>query len=103
MVSIYIYLDVQTHAQELMQELMKKKLAAHASVDFDNTIAVFENNQVKTKKQCLITLQTKALLFSEITKLVHHSYGQDTRIYSLPITQANDAFSDFIRNNTLKI
>lgn len=102
MISIYIYLDRQSHAEELMHDLLEKKLAAHASVDFDNIISTYEEGKLKTKKQCLITIQTKGLLFTPVVKLVQEKFGADTRIYSLPITQANEAFSDYIRENTLK-
>ena len=103
MVSVYIYLNGQSKAEELMHSLLSQQLAAHASVDYDNTISFLEAGVIKTKKQCLVTLQTKAMLFNSVVKLVQSEFGFDTRIYSLPITQANENFSDFIRDNTLKI
>lgn len=103
MINLIIYLDKKHDASELVNMLLKGELVANASIDLDNVSYRSENGQVVQSVNNVITGQTKALLFSQIERIVREKYGDKTALYSLPITQANSYFDALIRNATLKI
>lgn len=90
-------------ATVLVNSLLEEGLIANASIDNDNTSYRIENNKIVKNVNCVITAQTKALLFSLIDKYIKENYGEHVQIYSLPITQANSSFDTLIRTNTKKI
>lgn len=103
MINVYIYLDSQQDARQLATGLMEKKLLAHASIDKDNHSILNVDGKITEQTNFVITGQTKALLFNEIIKHIEREGYEQTKVYSVPITQCNDNFSEIIRNNTLKI
>ncbi len=102
MIQLIIYLDDQHDPEELVLKLLKNQLAAKATIDRGNTSYFLTDNQLKTQTRNIITVQTRALLFSEIEGYLYKIYQKEIPICSMPITQSNRAFSDFIRANTKK-
>jgi uncharacterized protein involved in tolerance to divalent cations len=102
MIQVIIYLDDQHDPEELVLKLLKNQLAAKATIDRGNTSYFLLDNQLKTQTRNIITVQTRALLFSEIEEFLYTLYQKEIPMCSLPITQSNRAFSDFIRANTKK-
>lgn len=103
MINIHIYLDSQKDAKQLVKELMESELLAHASIDKDNHSYMNINGKITEHTNFVITGQTKALLFDKIAGHVE-KFGNDTiKLFSTPITQCNENFSEIIRKNTRKI
>lgn len=100
MINIYIYLDNEADSESLVTNLLNQQLIAHASVDRDNNSFRKLNGLVVKETQYLITAQTRALLFTEVVKVVNSFTQGEAKIYSVPITQCTDSFSDFIRQQT---
>lgn len=100
MVNIYIYLNKDHDANALVSELLRNELVAHASIDENNNSMIYENGEIKNQVCSLITAQTKALLFNEVIDFVNMSFKNHIKIYSAPITQCNETFSELIRKNT---
>lgn len=103
MINVYIYLDSKKDAKELVVGLMEDNLLAHASIDKDNYTYIKIDGKIHEQTNFVITGQTKALLFNHILKYISDKGIENTKVYSLPITQCNENFGDIIRNNTLKI
>lgn len=103
MINVYIYLDSQKDARELVKGLMKKELLAHASIDKDNHSFLKINGKIIEQSNFVITGQSKALLFNHILDFIDKEGFENTKIYSLPITQCNENFGEIIRKNTMKI
>lgn len=103
MINVCIYLDRNEDAINLVNILLKNGLAAHGSIDVDNQSYFNVDGTVIQKANFVLTLQTKALLFSKIEDVVINTLGNTIKIYSFPITQCNNAFSETIRLNTEKI
>lgn len=100
MVNVYLYVQLETEARGLAAELLKKQLVAHISIDYNNHVYTESEGTVKEEVTCLLTAQTKALLFEEITALVNNKLPGQVKIYSAPITQCNRHFSETIRTRT---
>ena len=103
MINVYIYLDSQKDAKELVLSLMEKELLAHASIDKDNHSFLKINGKIVEQSNFVITGQTKALLFNPIINFIQELGIENTKVYSLPITQCNDNFGEIIRMNTIKV
>lgn len=83
--------------------LMEQNLAAHASIDMDNNSYGKVDGKIVKQGIYVLTLQTKALLFDKIVTFTIKKCGVGVKIYSLPITQCNETFSEDIRRNTERI
>ncbi len=104
MISVYIAHPSDKIAKQLAEDLLKNKLVARLSIDYNNHVfELNENGEVNESSVSLITSQTKGLLFVEIVDFVHTKYGQDIPVYSLPITQGNEELTHIIREKTKKI
>jgi uncharacterized protein involved in tolerance to divalent cations len=103
MISVYIAHPSDKIAMQLAEDLLKNKLVARLSIDYNNHVFELDNDEVNESSVSLITAQTKGLLFTEIVDFVHSKYGQDIPVYSLPITQGNEELTHIIREKTKKI
>lgn len=100
MVNLFFYLSDEEKARGLVSGLLEKKLVAHASITAGTETLFNNERQMVTRNECTVTAQTKAVLFEEISAFVRETYGNEIRIFSMPIAQCNDAFSQVIRNET---
>ncbi|MDZ4665655.1 MAG: divalent cation tolerance protein CutA [Bacteroidota bacterium] len=103
MINAYIYLDSQKDAMKLVKGLVENDLIAHASIDKDNHSLMKMNGNIMEQINFVITGQTKGLLFDKILEFIAHEAIENTRVYSVPITQCNENFGEIIRKNTKKI
>ena len=100
MINLFFYLSSAENAQKLVGSLLRERLVAHAAIsEGAETMNNFDGSG-EIRKEYVITAQTKAVLFEEISAFVTKNYQDEIRIFSLPIAQCNDAFSEVIRNRT---
>jgi len=100
MINVFIYVTNEEDARRLALVLLEKQLVAHISIDFNNHVYSAFNGELKEEVNCLLTAQTKALLFQEILDEVNARWHDHVKIYSAPITQCNKHFSELIRTRT---
>ena len=100
MVNLVLYLSDENKARTLVTTLLQKKLIAHASIATSRETLSALDGKLNVNLECVITAQTKAVLFEEISRLVTENYGNEIRIFSIPIAQCNDSFSEVIRTET---
>ncbi|MCU0360442.1 MAG: divalent cation tolerance protein CutA [Bacteroidia bacterium] len=100
MINVFIYVKNEEEAKLLAAELLQNKLVAHISIDFNNHVYSAFNGEFTEEINCLITAQTKALLFQEILDHVEKRLLNHVKIYSAPIAQCNSHFSEIIRSRT---
>jgi uncharacterized protein involved in tolerance to divalent cations len=103
MINVYIYLDSQKNAKQIVKGLMEDGLLAHASIDKDNHSFINDDGKIQEQINYVVTGQTKALLFNQILSHISSKGLENIKVYSLPITQCNENFGEIIRNNTQKI
>ena len=103
MINAIIYLDQNNEAEYLVKEILSSGLAASASIDVDNSYYIHQGDKVFKTSHTVITLQTKSLLFKQLTDLVYSKMGYNVPVFSVPILHANDFFDRFIRESTNKI
>ncbi len=100
MINVFIYVEKEEEARTLALVLLQKRLVAHISIDFNNHVYSAFNDELKEDINCLLTAQTKALLFEDILQVVQERLHDHVKIYSAPITQCNNHFSELIRKKT---
>lgn len=100
MIYAIIYLESNEVAEEIAQEFLLNGLAASASIDIDNRFMIVENDKIVKSIHIVLTLQTKALLFSKINNFVAQKLGKNVPVFTLPITHSNDYFYHFLKDNT---
>ncbi|MDI9341543.1 MAG: hypothetical protein QM534_13315 [Sediminibacterium sp.] len=100
MINLYIAHPSEKVARNMAGDLLKNKLVSRLSIDYQNHVFELQDEVVVESVICLITAQTKALLFNEIVQFIHSKYGEDTPVYSVPITQSFEAFTRQIREKT---
>ena len=103
MVNVVVYLNNKSNPQKFVDFVLREGLAASASVDIDNSYYVLMNDKITKTEHAVITLQTKALLFNLVVDAAIMMFGLETPVFSVPITQTNEYFDQFIRSNTKKI
>jgi uncharacterized protein involved in tolerance to divalent cations len=103
MVNVIIHLNANQNAKELVKFLLTERLIASASIDENNVSYKFENGALLEDTYCVITAQSKSLLFNDIVKVVEERFGEETLINSIPIVSSNKIFNDEIRSRTIPI
>lgn len=100
MITVYISLEDQSKAKDIAKALLTEKLVVEVRIDYDNHVFNLVNNQVVERTTCILTMQTKGMLFTEIMDFVQEKFGKEIPVYSVPITQGNESLTNKIRNNT---
>lgn len=103
MINLYIYIQGDSAAEELAQQLLTKKLVAHVSIDYNNHSFLGSKIGLVKEINCLITAQTRALLFNKVLEVVKNYDESHIKLFSTPIAQCNENFSDLIRAGTEQI
>jgi uncharacterized protein involved in tolerance to divalent cations len=103
MITVYISLEDQTKAKQIAESLLKEKLVVEIRIDYNNHVFNLIDGEIKEKTTCILTMQTKGMLFYEVLNHVQSTFGEDIPIYSVPITQGNESLTNQIRNNTKQI
>ena len=105
MVNIIIYLEneLMSKTQELVHSLLEQELVASVSIDEDNSYYIKTNNKIIRTSHTVITAQTKSLMFSEIVAHIKSNISEDVPVFSMPLTQMNVHFNDYIKSRTRKV
>lgn len=102
MVNVLIYLNSDYDPHMLVEQLLRQKLIAKATIDFDNKSYQMEEDEIVVRHYNVLTIQTQSLLFTKLEQFVEREYASSIPIYSLPITQSNSWFDNYVRNQTKK-
>lgn len=102
MVNVLIYLNSDYDPHKLVEQLLLQKLIAKATIDFDNKSYQMEEGEIVVRHYNVLTIQTQSLLFTKLEQFVEREYASSIPIYSLPITQSNSWFDNYVRNQTKK-
>jgi uncharacterized protein involved in tolerance to divalent cations len=103
MINVVIYLKKKNDPKALIKILLDKKLIASASIDENNRSFHMEGSDLVEDFYTVITAQSKALLFNEITKIVEEHTGEETPVNATPIVGTNRIFDQTVRSKTIPI
>ena len=102
MINVIIYLRQEHNPKELINFLLSKKLIASASFDLNNISYKLVDEEIKEEIYCVITAQSKGLLFDNIVDEVEYLLKEKVSINSTPIVGASGFFHDTVRTNTIQ-
>lgn len=100
MVNVLIYLNSEFDPNLVVKRLLEERIIAKATIDLDNTSYEYNDGDFVIKKYSIVTIQTRSLLFSKLVEMVEKEFSPELPIYSIPITQSNHWFDQFIREQT---
>ncbi len=102
MINVIIYLKKEQDPMGLVKQLLRKKLIAKASIDFDNHSYKLSDNEIDFIEETysVVTAQTRSVLFNDIVAFVEAEFGPSVPINSVPIVASNKMFDTIIRQNT---
>ena len=105
MVNIIIYLEneLSKKSHELVHALLKQELVASASIDEDNGYYIKKGDEVIKTTHTVITAQTKSLMFTDVVNYIKSNISEDVPVFSMPLTQMNEYFNDYIKSRTKKV
>ena len=105
MVNIIIYLEdeMRESASQLVSSLLEHELVASASIDEDNSYYIKREGEVTKTTHTVITAQTKSLMFSDVVSFIKSELGEGVPVFSMPLTQMNDHFNEYIKSRTKKV
>jgi uncharacterized protein involved in tolerance to divalent cations len=102
MVNVLIYLNSEIDPFLVVKRLLEEKIIAKATIDLDNISYEINDGNLVTKEYTIVTIQTRSSLFSKLVNIVESDFSSKIPIYSLPITQSNNWFDQYIREQTIK-
>lgn len=102
MVNVLIYLSIEHDPHKLVEQLLHEKLIAKATIDFDNKSYELQDGQIVIRHYNVLTIQSRSMLFTKLEQWVKRECSANIPIYSLPITQSNSWFDNYVRNQTKK-
>jgi uncharacterized protein involved in tolerance to divalent cations len=100
MINIVIYIKKEHSPKELVELLLQKKLIASASIDVNNVLYKYENENFSEEIYTVVTAQTKSLLFTEIANEVKEKLGEETPVNAIPIIGSNKSFDELVKTRT---
>lgn len=104
MIQFFIITDNKELAGQIASDLVKEKLAVAVRVDYEQHYFFLNDDGNPDDRTVHIVMGlTKALLFNECKEFIHSRFNSNIFIYSIPITQANEALSNIVRNSTKKV
>jgi hypothetical protein len=102
MINLIIYLKQDYDPVLLVEKLLTCQLIASASIDQNNESFTLKDGTLSREVYNVITAQTKALLFTEIAKLIEGECGREVPVNATPIVASNKIFDELLRSRTLK-
>jgi periplasmic divalent cation tolerance protein len=98
---IYITAGNMDEAKKISRELISRRLAACVNI-IDNMVSMFWwEDEIQEDKEVILIAKTKASLVTELIETVKSAHSYDCPcIVSLPVSDGNGAFLDWIVQET---
>ena len=104
MVMMYVTVSNHNTALNIAQAIMEERLTNHVNIVTANHCKIWKNNEVVDSIETLLLIKTKALLYTHIeNKINEMNLDDEPKIFSVPITQVNSDYYDFLKMDTLKV
>lgn len=97
MINLIIYLKKEHNPTHLLERLFKEELIGMASMDENNETIILKDGKLTKLIHTVVTIQTRAILFSMIKDIVESEFGEEVLINSLPIAGTNRSFENLMK------
>lgn len=93
----------QEVAKQIIDQLLKKRLAYSVQLDEEKYNVLRDEGVIEQERNYKINFITKAMLYKQIESHIMEEAGdQDLIVYSIPVSQMNDRYSEFLRSYLVK-
>lgn len=104
MVLIYVSLPIDAQAAEIAELLLKERFTNHVNIIHSNECMKFDDGAVNKSTETILLIKAKALLYNQIQKrILELNYSPAPTIFSVPMTQIDGAYHDFLLRDVLKV
>ena len=104
MVLIYVSLPMDTQAAELAELLLKERLTNHVNIIHQIECMKYEEGAVQKSSETILLIKTKALLYKKIQdRILELDLSPTPNIFSVPMTQIDGAYHDFLLQDVVKV
>ena len=104
MILMYVSLNDSELAKEISTKILERRLANHVNIVPKNTSYQWIDNQIVISEEVVLLIKTKALLYADIERLINHEYAElDPKMFSVPVTQIDFRYYDFLKEGTMKV
>lgn len=104
MVLIYVSLPEDSHAAEIAELLLKERLANHINIIHSIECMKYEEGAIKKSSETILLIKAKALLYKQIQqRVLEIGLSPSPNIFSVPMTQIDGAYHDFLLQDVVKV
>ena len=104
MVLIYVSMPVGKQAAEIAELLLKERLTNHVNIIQKIECMKYEEGSINKSAETILLIKAKALLYNQIQKrILELQLSPPPNIFSMPMTQINGAYHDFLLQDVVKV
>ena len=104
MVMMYVTVSDHDIALSIAETILKERLTNHVNIIEANHCKVWKEGKIVDSVETLLLIKTKAMLYSHIEKKINDMHLNDVpKILSVPITQIDHDYFDFLKMDVMKV
>ena len=104
MVMMYVTVSDHNIALSIAETILRERLTNHVNIIEANHCKIWKEDKIVESVETLLLIKTKAMLYSHIEKKINEMNLEDEpKVFSVPITQIDHDYFDFLTLNVLKV
>lgn len=104
MVLIYVSLPIDSQATEVAELLLKERLTNHINIIHKIECMKYEEGAINRSSETILLIKAKALLYKKIQeRILDLNFSPTPNIFSVPMTQIDSAYHDFLLQDVVKV
>ncbi len=104
MVMMYVTVSDHNIALSIAETILRERLTNHVNIIKANHCKIWKEDKIVESVETLLLIKTKAMLYSHIEKKINEMNLEDEpKVFSVPITQIDHDYFDFLTLNVLKV
>jgi uncharacterized protein involved in tolerance to divalent cations len=104
MVMMYVTVSDNNIALIIAETILKERLTNHVNIIKANHCKIWKDDKIVDSVETLLLIKTKAMLYSHIERKINAMNLKDEpKIFSVPITQIDHDYFDFLKKDVMKV
>ena len=104
MVMMYVTVSQHNTALTIADTIIEERLTNHVNVIAANHCKIWQDGKVVDSIETLLLIKTKALLYGQIEKrIIQMNLTDVPKIFSVPITQIDADYYEFLKKDVVKV
>lgn len=104
MVLMYVSVSSMDKAEEIARIVMHERFSNHVNIMTGNKSYIWKDQKIVSSEETVLLIKTKALLYADIERRISSIFSDEVpKIFSVPITQIDFRYHDFLKNDVIKV